>query len=312
MKMYKKVILWLLCAINIAGLIMVFFYEKNTSAFLLEKKNINDMEIRFSEDADSREFVSFVVNRKHNAILLQFILSRGMREIGGNDFTRKYEKNIGCILIGELLGAEEFRNAFPSLRYNLKLKKHDKLSYHSCFDRYLLQALVEHRIWDDKEIYVKLRTMYGSEIADLAYKYLFLKEIEERNAAVSFPDAVYRDAVCAAAEYVRRVAEYESENEAEKLVQTIYSYVLGTSFIMWGYNNKLPFHSVINERMLDYAKGINDAMLGEAMIFASDGQVIILPPDKKDDMPRTIREIIKIWRRRIEKSMTLQDYMLED
>lgn len=307
--MYKKVVLWIVCAINVFGLIMLFFYEKNTSVFQLEKKNINDIEIRFSDEADSCALASFAVNRKHNAILLSFIMARGMREIGESDFTRRYEKNIGCILIGELLGEEEFRNAFPALMYNMKTQKYDNLSYYSCFDRCLLQGLMEHRIWNDKDTYATLSSMYGSEIANLAHKYLFLNEGEEYLAAVSFPDDVYRDAVCAAAEYVRRVAKYESENEAEELVQAICSYVLGSSFIMWCYGKELPFHEVLCEQMLDYAKDINDNILGEAMLFAGDGQVIILPPDKKADIPQTLREIIKFWRLRIEKSLTLKEYM---
>lgn len=237
-------------------------------------------------------------------------MSGSMREIGVNNFVHKHERDVGCILMGELLKNKEFSAAFPSLRYNIKREMEEKQSESEwCIDRALLDALLAHHIWQDNETYIELKSMYGSEISDMAYKNLFCNTVDEVIMPATFPDETYRNAVCVSIEYLRRVAECESENDAEEIVKRAYSYALGSSFLLWGYGKTSPFHEIINERMLDYAKELDDDQLAEALFFASDGQEIIFPNDKKGIISQDPEEIVNFWRQRIENSLTIHDFL---
>lgn len=308
--MFKKLIILLFLVIGIERVITLCLSEDKKPILELEDKKFNDIKIRFGNIPNSLNFRNFVVNRKHNAVLLMFIMSGSMREIGVNNFVHKHERDVGCILMGELLKNKEFRAAFPSLRYNIKREMEEKQSGSEwCIDRALLDALLAHHIWQDNETYIKLKSMYGSEISDMAYKNLFCNTVDEVIMPATFPDETYRNAVCVSIEYLRRVAECESENDAEEIVKRAYSYALGSSFLLWGYGKTSPFHEIINERMLDYAKELDDDQLAEALFFASDGQEIIFPNDKKGIISQDPEEIVNFWRQRIENSLTIHDFL---
>ena len=118
--MFKKLIILLFLVIGIERVITLCLSEDKKPILELEDKKFNDIKIRFANIPNSLNFRNFVVNRKHNAVLLMFIMSGSMREIGVNNFVHKHERDVGCILMGELLKNKEFSAAFPSLRYNIK------------------------------------------------------------------------------------------------------------------------------------------------------------------------------------------------
>ena len=298
-------------AIILAAIIAGFVFiptRNNISFSFLNRKEIdyNDIEIRFVNYNEDKAFHL----RQHNIEQLGTIV------YGLHCLPPRYSQKLGCILIGELLKHEEMRRKISALKFNL-LHINGNNSAQDIILRVLLDC---EEIWKETSTYVLLEQMYGDKIAEIAKQTLYENKMEEKIIETYFPDNIYKNALYESSEYIRRIAYYDDNDEAQSIakdiINEVYSFGLIKLLKIMAYKKESPYHVGLNARILDFGKEADEKKLKKYLssiyhyCSESNKYIIMLPEEKKEKLPHSAEKLMIFWKQKIDCSYTFSELML--